>query len=127
MSLITTKQARDIEMLLAQYLTERGVKELALTRAEAKILGLSWPLEKGWAFRFGQIRIDDSQLRLLRSALGVKRAKEQKDFFHASDGMATVRHVARDQIVFGTTTGSDYHPTTCKCLPWEDCTCDATK
>lgn len=110
-------------MLLAEYLTQRGVKELALTHSEAKILGLAWPLEKGWTFRFGQIRIDDDQLRLLRSVLGLKRAKQQKDIFEAADGANEARPIPRAQIGFGMTTGADYAPSECQCLPWDDCTC----
>ena len=122
MSRITTKPARGIEMMLSQYLTERGVKELALTHAEAKILGLVWPLEKGWTSRFGQIRIDGDHLCLLRAALGVKRAKQQKDFSR-EESQGSSRHVPRAQIEFGTTIGESYKPSACKCLPWDDCTC----
>jgi len=125
LSLITTKLAGGIEMLLAEYLTQRGVKELALTHAEAKILGLAWPLVKGWTSRFGQIRLDDDQLHSMRAVLKIKRAKGQTDFFQITDGDAVARHVPRAQIAFGTTVGSNYQPAACKCLPWDDCACGA--
>jgi len=41
------------EMTLSVYLQQRGKKAKALTRIEAEVFGIAWPLQSGWPRRHG--------------------------------------------------------------------------
>jgi 5-methylcytosine-specific restriction endonuclease McrA len=62
---------------LKEYFALRTNKKIgypALTRQEAKILGISYPLQNGWAKRFGNMPIDEKKLFLL---LGIARIHQE--------------------------------------------------
>jgi len=45
-------------MTFLQYLQQRGKKAYSLTRIEAEMLGIPYPLEKGWVKRYSELEID---------------------------------------------------------------------
>jgi len=59
-------------MKLINYLQIRGKLSNALTRAEAKILYIDYPLEKGWLDKFGEIEIPDEII------IKLTKAREQR-------------------------------------------------
>lgn len=55
-------------MTLNEYLRLRHPTVNALTFAEAKILGIKYPLPKGWVSVFGEYEIDDAIVAILHAA-----------------------------------------------------------
>ena len=53
-----------------EYLVNRFSKSNALTLKEAKIIGLPWPLKKGWPEKYGQTLIFDGDLPKLNAIAG---------------------------------------------------------
>jgi hypothetical protein len=67
------------KMTLTGYLTQRGVKAKALTKGEAELLGIPYPLRAGWPRRHGAMEIEEEMLaRLVACAEGIRRAAEEK-------------------------------------------------
>jgi hypothetical protein len=62
-------------MILEEYLKTRGVKVNALVKREAKLLGIDWPLTKGWAEEFADMEISPELENRLRTALKSRREK----------------------------------------------------
>ena len=65
-------------MTLASYLGSRGVGVKALSKKEAKLLGIPYPLRKGWADKHSKLRIDDALLHKLEQARGKIKREEPK-------------------------------------------------
>jgi hypothetical protein len=53
------------KMTLAAYLVQRGKKAKALTKGEAELLGIPYPLRAGWPRRHGAIEIEEGMLEQL--------------------------------------------------------------
>lgn len=53
-----------------EYLVNRFSKSNALTLKEAKIIGLPWPMKKGWPEKYGQTLIFDGDLPKLNAIAG---------------------------------------------------------
>ena len=53
------------KMTLTAYLAQRGVKAKALTKGEAELLGIPYPLQGGWPRKYGGIEIDEGLLKQL--------------------------------------------------------------
>lgn len=53
------------KMTLTVYLARRGVKAKALTKGEAELLGIPYPLQCGWPRKYGGIEIDEGLLAQL--------------------------------------------------------------
>lgn len=53
------------EMTLSVYLQQRGKKAKALTRGEAELLGIPFPLQAGWPRRYSSVVIDDRMFERL--------------------------------------------------------------
>jgi hypothetical protein len=67
------------KMTLTAYLAQRGVKAKALTRGEATLLGIAYPLQKGWARKHGGMKIEGEMLpRLATYADAARQAAEVK-------------------------------------------------
>lgn len=58
---------------LEQYLKSRHTKVKVLTHAEAKILGIPYPLIKGWAIKYGNKAINQLTLEKLNTAKANKK------------------------------------------------------
>ena len=54
---------------LTGYLRNRCTGALALSRREAEILGIGWPMTSGWPKRYGDMEIDNTTAERLRNAL----------------------------------------------------------
>lgn len=65
-------------MNLSDYLKNRGVQAFTLSRNEAEILGIDWPLKSGWPHRHGDMEISAEQLDKLRTALVACRSGQNK-------------------------------------------------
>lgn len=57
---------------LKVYLQERFSKANALTRREAEIIGLKWPMEKGWVKKFGSVEISQDKMGALSKIAGAR-------------------------------------------------------
>ena len=67
------------KMTLTAYLTQRGVKAKALTKAEAELLGIPFPLQSGWPRKYGSIELDEALLaQLAAHAEAARHAAEDK-------------------------------------------------
>lgn len=67
------------KMTLSAYLAQRGKKAKALTRGEAALLGIPFPLQAGWPRRYGAIEIDDAMLAQLAACVeAARRTAEEK-------------------------------------------------
>lgn len=64
---------------LTSYLKKRGVKAKALTRGEAELLGIPYPLQCGWPRKYGSMEIDEALLeRLTVHAEAARHTAEEK-------------------------------------------------
>lgn len=67
------------KMTLSAYLAQRGKKAKALTKGEAALLGVPFPLQAGWPRRYGAVEIDEAMLEQLEAcAEAARRAAEEK-------------------------------------------------
>ena len=67
------------KMTLTAYLAQRGVKAKALTKGEAELLGIPYPLQCGWPRKYGGIEIDEGLLtKLSVHAEAARHAAEEK-------------------------------------------------
>jgi len=67
------------KMILSAYLVQRGKKAKALTRGEAALLGIPYPLQSGWPKRYGTLEIDDQLFdRLIECATASQLATEER-------------------------------------------------
>lgn len=67
------------KMTLTGYLAQRGVKAKALTKAEAELLGIPFPLQAGWARKHGATLIEEEMLpRLVAHAEAARRVADEK-------------------------------------------------
>jgi hypothetical protein len=63
-------------MKIIDYLRERHPSINSLTSAEAKILHIPYPLQKGWVSDYGKIELPTEIVRKLRIALVKRRNSE---------------------------------------------------
>lgn len=61
------------KMTLSAYLVQRGKKAKALTKAEAALLGIPFPLQAGWPRRYGGTVIEQEMLEQLADCAEVAR------------------------------------------------------
>lgn len=67
------------KMTLTAYLAQRGKKAKALTKGEADLLGISFPLQSGWPRKYGAIEIDEpTRQQLVLFAEAAHRAAADK-------------------------------------------------
>jgi hypothetical protein len=67
------------KMTLTAYLAQRGVKAKALTRGEAQLLGIPFPLQGGWPRKYGATLIEEELLpQLLAYAGAARQSAEEK-------------------------------------------------
>lgn len=72
-------------MTLTAYLAQRGVKAKALTKGEADLLGIPFPLQCGWPRKYGGTQIDEGLLKQLGiHAEAARQAADKKA--HRSQG-----------------------------------------
>jgi hypothetical protein len=66
-------------MTLAVYLAQRGTKAKALTKREADLLGIPFPLQCGWPRKYGGMEIEEGMLeRLVAHAEAARQVVEGK-------------------------------------------------
>lgn len=73
------------KMTLSGYLAQRGTKAKALTKGEAMLLGIPYPLQAGWPRRYGSAEIDDELLEQLRACAEAARQAAQEKAFLARE------------------------------------------
>ena len=61
------------KMTLSVYLEQRGRKAKALTKGEAELLGIPYPLRAGWPRRHGAMEIEEGVLSQLGACLEAAR------------------------------------------------------
>lgn len=67
------------KITLTAYLAQRGTKAKALTKGEADLLGIPYPLRSGWPRRHGAMEIDGGMIQQLAAHAEVARqAAEEK-------------------------------------------------
>lgn len=66
-------------MTLGQYLARRFTKSNALTLKEARLIGLCWPLDKGWVKRYSDVVIPDSAIDALDAIANAKKSSNAID------------------------------------------------
>jgi hypothetical protein len=66
------------KMTLTAYLAQRGVKAKALTKGEADLLGIPFPLQCGWPRKYGGIEIDEGLLKQLGAHAEFARIAAEK-------------------------------------------------
>ena len=67
------------KMTLTAYLAQRGTKAKALTKGEADLLGIPYPLRSGWPRRHGVTEIDEGMLaQLAAHADAARQVAEEK-------------------------------------------------
>ena len=78
------------KMTLTTYLAQRGVKAKALTRGEATLLGIAYPLQRGWARKHGTMIIEGEMLpRLAAHAVAARHAAEERARVKRADPRTT--------------------------------------
>lgn len=67
------------KMTLSAYLAQRGKKAKALTKGEAALLGIPFPLQSGWPRRYGTVEIDEAMLEQLEACVeAARQAAEER-------------------------------------------------
>lgn len=67
------------KMTLTAYLAQRGTKAKALTKGEADLLGIPYPLRSGWPRRHGAMEIDQAMVEQLTAhAEAARQVVEEK-------------------------------------------------
>lgn len=67
------------KITLTAYLAQRGTKAKALTKGEADLLGIPYPLRSGWPRRHGAMEIDECMMgQLAAHAEAARQAVENK-------------------------------------------------
>lgn len=67
------------KITLTAYLAQRGTKAKALTKGEADLLGIPYPLRSGWPRRHGTMEIDERMIgQLAAHAEAARQAVEEK-------------------------------------------------
>lgn len=77
------------KLTLAVYLERRGAVK-ALTRIEAEVFGVQYPLVKGWAHRHGADEITQAMLDQLQEKIGRARASTAEKAQRGLDGVEGV-------------------------------------
>ena len=60
---------------VTDYLRDRFSRSNALTRREAELIGLKWPLKSGWVSRFANVQIPDDKVEQLKALADGKMNK----------------------------------------------------
>lgn len=60
---------------VTDYLRDRFSRSSALTRREAELIGLKWPLKSGWVSRFANVQIPDDKAEQLKALADCKMNK----------------------------------------------------
>lgn len=83
-------------MNLHEYLQRRAKNRniSALTKKEADLMSIPWPLPKGWPKRYGKLLIDDALLVLLDDAFKKRRDKVIKLRAEKKAGKKNVKNLA---------------------------------
>jgi len=67
------------KITLTAYLAQRGTKAKALTKGEADLLGIPYPLRSGWPRRHGAMEIDEGMVEQLAAhAEAARQVVEEK-------------------------------------------------
>ncbi|WP_312547615.1 hypothetical protein [Massilia sp.] len=74
------------QLTLATYLEKRGPVK-ALTRIEAEVFGVPYPLVKGWAHRHGAAEITQVMLEQLREKIGRAKSSTAEKAQRGLDGV----------------------------------------
>lgn len=77
------------KLTLAVYLERRGAVK-ALTRIEAEVFGVPYPLVKGWAHRHGADEITQAMLNQLQEKIGRARSSTAEKAQRGLDGVEGV-------------------------------------
>lgn len=77
------------KLTLAVYLERRGAVK-ALTRIEAEVFGVPYPLVKGWAHRHGADEITQAMLDQLQEKIGRARSSTAEKAQRGLDGVEGV-------------------------------------
>jgi len=77
------------KLTLAVYLERRGAVK-ALTRIEAEVFGVQYPLVKGWAHRHGADEITQAMLDQLQEKIGRARSSTAEKAQRGLDGVEGV-------------------------------------
>lgn len=77
------------KLTLAVYLERRGAVK-ALTRIEAEVFGVPYPLVKGWAHRHGDGEITQAMLDQLQEKIGRARSSTAEKAQRGLDGVEGV-------------------------------------
>ncbi|GEM_PF-6699639 len=77
------------KLTLAVYLERRGAVK-ALTRIEAEVFGVPYPLVKGWAHRHGGAEITQAMLDQLQEKIGRARSSTAEKAQRGLDGVEGV-------------------------------------
>jgi hypothetical protein len=90
------------KMTLTAYLAQRGKKAKALTKGEADLLGIPYPLRAGWPRRHGAMELTEEVVeQLVACAENARQASEEKarrDQVKTKGGSATTRLRARPTL-----------------------------
>ena len=76
-------------LTLAVYLEKRGAVK-ALTRIEADVFGVPYPLQKGWAHRHGAAPITQDMLNQLQEKIGRAKSSTAEKAQRGLDGVEGV-------------------------------------
>lgn len=76
-------------LTLAVYLEKRGAVK-ALTRIEADVFGVPYPLQKGWAHRHGAAPITQDMLNQLQEKIGRSKSSTAEKAQRGLDGVEGV-------------------------------------
>lgn len=77
------------KLTLAVYLEKRGAVK-ALTRIEADVFGVPYPLQKGWAHRHGAAPITQEMLNQLQEKIGRSKSSTAEKAQRGLDGVEGV-------------------------------------
>lgn len=85
-------------MTLAEYLKQRNKNTNALTLREAGLIGLPWPLPRGWPKKFSAVEIDKNKLGLLNIIVQKKIALKNKKAIHKKKKQSSGHSSQNDRI-----------------------------
>jgi hypothetical protein len=88
-------QPERLNMTLLDYLRERHKTVNALTLAEAKVVGIDYPLQKGWVEKYGSLELPDEIVDKLRAAR--KQRYSQKSYKKQKSKSAKRGYIAKPE------------------------------
>lgn len=95
------------KLTLAAYLEQRGKKAKALTKIEAQVFGIAYPLQAGWPRRHGAMEITETMIDRVKAQTAVASESDERKIRRGAKRATTVVSKAATATQPRAATGSD--------------------